>query len=128
MEDRWINSEDYGTLELSLKTDQYHQETKPDFYFAPGSFCKVYEDEQGPILFLRGTKAIRFDIQFLDNRDFKRNRKALIEGFPAVVAQCKAAGFTEIVFSTNSPLLKRFCKQRLNFTDVEGEDLRYFIT
>lgn len=127
MEDRWITPEDYTTLELSLAGDSYHTHTAPEFFYASGSFCKVYEDSEGPILFLRGTKSLRIDIQFLDNGNLERNGNALKEGFLPFVEGCKKAGFTELVFNTDSPLLRRFCKNVLKFEDVEGKELRYLI-
>jgi hypothetical protein len=125
--DRWITEEDRSLLELSLASDQYHQTTKADFYYKPGTFTKCYSDEQGPVLFIRGAKSLRVDIQFLDNYDYERNRKMLSDNFAAFVNQCKSAGFSELVFNTTSPLLKRFCKQVLKFEVVEGHELRYFI-
>jgi hypothetical protein len=125
--ERWITPEDYTTLDFSLKADKFHTTTKPEFYYAPGSFCKVYEDDKGPIMYVRGTKSLRVDIQFVDNNDFERNRKTLTEDFPAFADACRRGGFTEIVFNTTSPLLKRFCKQKLKFDDVEGDELRFFL-
>lgn len=127
MTDRWLTLDDYTTLSFSLKRDQYHQETTPEFFYQPGSFCKVYEDDSGPIMFVRGLKSLRIDIQFINNNDFERNRRAMIENFPAFVNQCRSAGFGELVFNTTSPLLKRFCKKTLGFKEVPGDELRYFI-
>ena len=125
--ERMIAPEDHALLADSLKDDQYHQKTTPEFFYAPGSFCKVYEDSEGPVMFVRGTKAIRLDIQFVNNRDFERNRKTMVEEFSAFADSCRQAGFTEIVFNTTSPLLRRFCKQTLKFVDVEGNELRFFL-
>jgi hypothetical protein len=124
--DRWITEGDKTVLEESLKKDRHHQKTTPDFFYEPGSFCKVYETDK-PILFLRATKALRLDIQFVDNTDFENNRKIMLEEFPIFVENCKKAGFTELIFETDSPLLKRFCIQKLKFDEVQTSTLRYFI-
>jgi hypothetical protein len=125
MNDRWITPEDYDTLYFSLKSDQYHKNTLPEFFYQPGTFCKVYEEDT-PIMFVRGMKSLRLDIQFVNNTDFERNRRAMKENFPTFVENCKKAGFQELVFNTSSPLLKRFCK-KLGFREVEGDELRYQI-
>lgn len=125
--DRWITPDDYMVIDFSLRRDQYHQETKPEFFFETGTFCKVYEDDSGPIMFVRGAKSLRLDIQFVDNRDFKSNRKVLLEEFPKFAKQCKEAGFKELVFDTTSPLLKRFCINKLGFEEIVGDELRFQI-
>lgn len=121
MTSRPIDPTDKELLHASLTDDRYHTTTTTDFFYAPGSVCNVYEDEQGPVLFCRGSKALRLDIQFVNNRDFRRNRDVLINGFPNMMEKARANGFTEIIFCSNSPLLVRFCKHTLGFTDVDGE-------
>lgn len=123
---RRISPSDDALLCDALKRDQYHEGTKPEFFYAPGSLCNLYSDEQGPVVFVRGTKALRLDMQFIDNDDDSRNGRMLMEGFPGVVAQAKAAGFTELVFTSNSPKLIEFCKDKMGFKEESG-DLRLFI-
>lgn len=118
---RLIEQTDRPLLEDSLGRDTHHQGTDPQFFYALGSVCNVYEDEQGPVLFCRGAKALRLDIQFVDNADFKRNRNILTKGFPELVTKAQNAGFTEIIFFSNSPLLIRFCTRVLGFHHVSGE-------
>ena len=125
--ERWIDSEDYSILKESLDKDTFHKGTKPEFFYAPGSLCKVYEDDKGPVLFLRAVKVLRLDIQFLDNYDLERNREIMKNNFQSFASSCKEAGFSELVFNTSSPHLKRFCQKVLKFTQVEGDDLRYFL-
>ena len=124
--ERWINENDYSPLKDSLAKDEYHRDTRPDFFYTPGTVCKVYEDEKGPIMYVRGCKSLRIDIQFFSNHDYERNREVLTTKFKEFVNTCKASGFKELVFNTDSPLLKRFCIQKLNFFEVSGE-LRYSI-
>jgi hypothetical protein len=120
--ERWLTHEDYSTIELSLLLDSHHKTTTPNFFYKDGTACKVYEDESGPIMFVRGTKALRIDIQFVDNNDFERNKEAITEGFDGFVQQCKDNGFTELVFYSDSPLLKRFLKRKeFGFVEVSGE-------
>jgi|SRR5580658_4834665 hypothetical protein len=124
---RWIKPEDKEILEESLRHDVYHQGMGPEFFYQNGSFTTLYEDVDGPVMAVRGTKSLRVDVQFMNNRAYERNKKALIENFAVTVEQAKKAGFTEITFFTDSPLLKRFCKQTLGFEDVPGDELRYII-
>lgn len=125
--DRWITEDDRNLLDESLKKDVFHKTTTADFFYAPGTFCKVYEDEKGPVLFLRACKSLRLDIQFLDNYDIERNKAILQNEFTAFALQCKSAGFLELVFNTTSPHLKRFCKNTLGFQIVEGDELRFLL-
>lgn len=124
--DRWLQAEDLPALAASLAKDEYHKNTTPDFFLQPGTACKVYEDEKGPIMFVRGTKALRMDIQFFDNNDSERNREVMITQFPAFVEKVKEHGFTELIFCTDSRALRAFCKRQFKFKEVEGE-LRKFI-
>jgi hypothetical protein len=122
-----MEASDIPLLAVSLAQDEHHKGTEPEFFTAPGTVTKVYEDEQGTICFVRGTKALRLDIQYVDNDDVKRNMKAMLEGFDKLVEKAKANGFTEICFSTNSNVLKRFCEKYFGFEAVEGNELRKFI-
>jgi hypothetical protein len=118
--DREIHTGDIPLLKDSLARDEHHNFTKPEFFFDPWSVCKVYEDEEGPICFVRGSKALRLDIQYVSNADAKRNVKAMLE-FDKLAAKARSNGFTEIVFTTNSPPLKKFCMRRFGFIEECGE-------
>lgn len=126
VKDRFIETADLPLLALSLAKDEEHKKTEPEFFTASGSVCKVYEDELGPICFVRGTKALRLDIQYVDNKDKKRNIAAMLGGFDALAAKARENGFTEIIFQSNNPLLKKFCVKAFGFVESDGE-LRKFI-
>lgn len=119
--DRFIELQDLNLLQLSLADDIYHHGTTVDFFTAPGSVCKVYEDEEGPIMFVRGAKALRVDIQYMDNTDVRRNMKCMLAGFPPLVEKAKENGFTEIIFNSDHQLLREFCVRRLGFIPSSGE-------
>lgn len=121
--DRYIHAGDMPLLAESLAKDEYHKDTTAEFFTEIGSVCKVYEDEQGPIFFLRGAKALRLDIQFVSNEDAERNKAGLMEGFDKLAALAKANGFTELCFVTNSEALKRFCMTRFGYFE-SGCELR----
>lgn len=124
--DRWYDSDkDHAVLEMSLSTDEYHKDTDVSFFESPKAVCKVYEKDGQPVLFLRGTKAVRVDIQFVDNQNHRDNREVMVTQFDAFVEQCRKAGFTEIIFNTNNRLLELFCEKRLGFTKSEGEMRRF---
>jgi hypothetical protein len=119
--DRFMEASDAPLLARSLANDEHHRSTPPEFFTAPGTICKVYEDELGPICFVRGTKALRLDIQYVDNADKKRNMTAMLEGFDRLAKNAASHGFTEIIFQTNSPLLRKFCVKAFGFYEYEGE-------
>jgi hypothetical protein len=119
--DRLLESQDKPLLADSLSKDEHHKDTTtPDFFYAPGTVCKVYEDEDGPICFVRCTKVLRLDIQYKDNEDKKRNLKAMISGFDSLEKKARDNGYTEIAFKTNSPLMKAFCTRRFGFVEECG--------
>lgn len=124
--DRFIEPSDMSTLAISLAKDEQHKGTEPEFFTQIGSVCKVYEDELGPILFARGSKALRLDLQYVDNTDTKRNMKAMLEGFDVLADNARRHGFSEIIFNTNSPMMKRFCIKRFGFVESSSE-LRKFL-
>lgn len=121
---RLITNNDYDLLATSLLVDEYHSDTPPSFFYEPNTVCNVYEDELGPILFVRGQalllsdkKFIRLDIQYLDNNDGKRNLKAMIKGFPELESNAKSNGFSGFIFESTAPLLRAFCIKRLGFKE-----------
>jgi hypothetical protein len=124
--DRLLETADYPLLAESLSRDPFHKSTQPEFFFQPGTACKVYGLEGKPVMFVRGAKALRVDIQFIDNEDSERNRKVLLEGFEEFTARAKANGFVELIFCTASPVLRTFCEKYFKFAEVDGE-LRKFL-
>lgn len=118
---RPIQPEDKAILAESLAKSQYHSDIPVDFFYDARAICNVYEEDSKPIFWVRGTKAIRLYIQFNSDGDFRNNRKALLEGFPSFVEQARNAGFTELIFSSESPLLISFCKKHFSFEDSAGE-------
>lgn len=119
--DRLYEAGDELLLTASIEADEHHKGTPASFFTEPGAVCKVYEDERGPICFVRGSKALRLIVQFKDNNDIKRNLKAIVAGIPDIADKARQNGFTEIVFDTANPALASFCKKRFGFVEHEGE-------
>lgn len=118
---RLLTQEDYSNLELTLALDIEHPTTTPEFFYNPRSVCSVYEDLQGPVLYARGSKALRLDLHYCNNMDAKRNLTAMMEGFPALVFNAQQNGFNSILFDSTSSLLRRFCIKRLGFEESPNE-------
>lgn len=112
---------DLPLLETSLAFDKFHTTTTPEFFVEPGTLTKVYEDEAGVGIFVKGTPVLRLDLQFVDNDDAKRNIKIMMAGFPDLMAKARTAGYKEIIFQSDSPLLKAFCTKRFGFNESAGE-------
>ena len=109
---RFIKEEDYPLLKASLEKDEYHSNTSLEFFLEPNTVCSVYEDENGPVLFVRGSfvgQAVILDIQFLDNHAAKRNMRTMLEGFPRLAKLAKENGVTSFLFYTTQTLLKNLC-------------------
>lgn len=121
IESRPLQDGDYELLKDSLERDEFHQDTTPAFFRAPGTVCDVYSDELGPVLFVRNAKSLRVDIQFVDNEDRARNAKVLLNQFEIFTERARASGYTELVFCTNSPMLKEFCKKQFGYKEIDGE-------
>lgn len=121
---RPITEEDKILLAESISKDEYHKDnTDADFFYEYGSICNVYEDKTGPVMFVRGTQALRLDIQFINNENKRRNVAMMMQGFPTLAKQAKEAGFTEIIFNSTSELLRSFCIKYFGF-EVSGDELR----
>lgn len=118
---RIMEDSDLNLLETSLAADTEHVGTTPEFFTEPGTLCSVYEDGQGPVLFVRGTPVLRLDIQYVSNGDIERNKQAMLEGFPALAQRAREHGFKEVIFQTNSRALKIFVRRNFGFTESGGE-------
>lgn len=126
--DRWMVPEDLPILELSLAADPHHIGTNTDFFLLDGTVTKVYCDERGPIVFVRGAvirrfdkKVLRIDTQYVSNDDTKRNARATFFGLDTLSKRAKEDGFEELYFCSNSPLLIAFCVKRFGFEESNGE-------
>jgi hypothetical protein len=130
---RYLQPEDYPLLLTSLTADEYHPMV-PLFFVEPETITLVYEDEKGPVMFVRGKgidnngiQTLQVDIQYVSNKDGKRNLKVMREGFPALAAKAKENGFSDIVFDSSVPALRKFCLKRLGFVEAVGQKLRYVV-
>ena len=112
---RRIHEIDRPSIDTALARDQFHIGTKSDTFYQEDVLTNLYEDEDGPIMLVRGSKSLRIDMLFFDNSDKVRNKAAMLAGFQKLADGAKAAGFTEITTSTNSLTL-------LNFATVKVED------
>lgn len=127
VKDRLIDAQDKVLLAVSLSKDEHHKDTSPDFFYTPGTVCKVYEDSDGPICFVRCAKVLRLDIQYADNEDRKRNLKTMLSGFDGLEKTARNNGYTEIEFQSNSELLKTFCTRRFGFVEESGGLMRKYL-
>ena len=109
MTSRPLGVSDLPMLQRALDQDEYeHLGTKN--FTMDNSFSEVYEDEKGPIGVLRCTKTIRMVCVWCDNDARNRNAASVVQAVSEVVRRARAAGFTDIIFETESPNLKRFCE------------------
>ncbi len=126
---RYITEEDREILESSLLLDEHHNTTPSSFFYEEGTVCSVYEDEDGPVCFVRGKPygdgplILQLDIQYLNNNDARRNMKIMLEGFPLLEQRAKLNGFIGFFFLSNVPLLRKFCIKRLGFQEYGEEAL-----
>lgn len=118
---RLLTPEDEANLTVSLALDKEHPELEAEFFAEPGCVTNVYEDESGPICYVRGSAALRLDIHYRDNNAGRRNLLVMLENFPKLTENARLNGFKEIIFQSNSSLLVKFCVKRLGFIESCGE-------
>lgn len=118
--DVFVMSNDMQALETALAVDTYHPGTTPEFFTAPNTTCFVFENDKGPVLFVRGTSALRVDLCFTDNEDIETNKEALLQGIEILKTRAKDNGYTELVGYSNSLKLMQFFKNQ-DFEVVAGE-------
>lgn len=111
---------DYESLERALSVDKFHPGTTPAFFNEPNTLCMVYEDNGDPVMFVRGTAALRVDLCFMDNYDKERNKAVLLQGIEDLKKHAKVNGFTELVGCSNSLGLMQFFREQ-GFEVVAGE-------
>lgn len=119
--DRSFSDGDLPLLTSSLEADEFHQSTNPEFFTQPGTVCNVYEDESGPVCFVRGSKALRLDVHFVANGESERNATALLEGVSQLAQKARENGFLEIIVNTTSPELAAFAVEKFGFAASDGE-------
>lgn len=124
---RPLTIEDEALLQAALDQNEFHPDQRPEYYVGPNKFSKIYEDEVGPIGVLRYTKSLRLATVWCDNNDRERNAASIIQAISDSVALAKESGFLEIIFETNSDLLKHFCTNKLGFEQAEGDTMILYV-
>jgi|ERR1017187_5012636 hypothetical protein len=120
---RPLEAADLDMLYRALGQDEYGHAAVAN-YTQDGAYSEVYEDEKGPIAVLRYTKTLRLVGVWCDNKDFRRNALATMKALEDATNKAKASGFTDIIFTTESPTLARFCK-RLGFQESGEQYVKY---
>ena len=125
---RPLREEDKSLLEDCISRDDWHKETTAvEFFFDKRAISTVYQfdgESSAPIMFVKGSPVLRLDIQFCFNDDKQGNAMAL-QKLSEVVETARTSGYTEIVFNTESPLLKAYCMKHFDFIELNGELRRY---
>ena len=116
--ERSFTEQDIPALTASLENDAFHRGTFPSFFTEGKTVCNVYEDEQGPILYLRGAKTLRLDVLFSSD-DEQRNRSVL-DAVENLLQRAAEQGFVETIVRTDSPVLTKLAVE-CGFTASQGE-------
>jgi hypothetical protein len=123
---RPITPEDIEILQKALDQNDFHPDQKTEYYTNVG-VTDVYENEQGPIGFLRYTKALRLCTVWTSNADRERNAASIIQAIFDAVQKARANGYSEIIFETTSPKLSQFCADRLGFEKATGDTMVLYV-
>lgn len=121
MNDRELEQKDHQLLEDSLEADEFHKGVTLDAFTKEGIVSRIVEDGSGPIAAYRLSKVLRLDTQFFDNGDIQRNRQAIFNSIPEVLAVARANGFQEVIFQSDNNLLKKFMRKHFQFEESDGE-------
>ena len=122
---RPLTEEDRQILESSIEKDEYHKDKMTsDFFYDKRAISTVYQIDEKPVMYVKGSTALRLDIQFCDNSDRRNNAEAL-KKLSEIIDTAKNNGFSELIFNTDSPLLKAFCCKHFGFSEVSGELRKY---
>jgi len=79
------------------------------------------EDALGPSMFIRGEKVLRLHIQFPPEK--WRNAKSLIKFIPAIEADARKHGFTQIIWDSTSEDLISFA-ERFGYRRSQSEIMK----
>lgn len=120
MKARKLREEDRALLAEWMQADPFHRGYSPQLFFEDGMESMIFEDEQGPILFVALSKAVRAFVQFAPG-ERERSREALPKAFAFVASEARKGKFHEIIFESKSLPVIRFCKKRLGFRESPNE-------
>lgn len=124
---RAMTQQDYPALQSAIERDTFHPGAwkAEDFISTEESpkMCTVIEDSQGPITFVRFTKALRIGCVWNDGNDNHRNARAIIFGIRNAIDLARANGFTEIIIQTDHDKLATFLTDVMKMTKSGNEYL-----
>lgn len=127
---RYLEPADYEALQYSLAMDEHHNDTPLEFFLEQGTVTSVYEDKNGPAMYVRGkplmlhvgedtsVMVLRLDIQYVSNDDGLRNARIMKKGFAELETKALANGFRVIVFESNVEALRSYAIRVLGFTPL----------
>lgn len=121
---RAVRESDRPLIAKWMAADEYHKLTPPDLFFDENTETMVFEDENGPILFVNLSRALRAFVQFAPGQE-ERTRVALPEAFAFVKGEARKTFFRELIFESVSMPLIAFCKKRLGFRASPNEYKTY---
>lgn len=76
-------------------------------------------DQEGPLLFLRCSNAMRLDIQFAPESQL-RTARALLSGLPWLAEEFRKQGYRELIFESRAARLVNFL-ERMGFRETSSE-------
>jgi len=112
--ERPLQEADLENLAKEISFEPEHNWMTTKFFQSPNSKALVYEDENGPIMYLRMSSCLRIHIQFC-RTDKDRIRKALIAGGASIIPKAKQNGYASVLYETANKSLAWFCRRYLGF-------------
>ena len=108
---RPIAEADRPLIESWIRAEPDHANNTFEFYGQPGAKTVIYEDEEGPVVAVRYSSALRIDMEFANIANRERIRAVMTGEIPGVFQQAKQQGFSEIVFTSVSQKLIGFLRE-----------------
>lgn len=121
---RALRESDRAQLAEWMAADEYHKNSSPDLFFDVDTETIVFEDGNGPVLYVNLSRVLRAFVQFAPNGE-ERTRVALPEAFAFVKERARKSFFRELIFESVSPKLIAFCRKRLGFKKSSDEFKAY---
>lgn len=120
--ERFFEDSDLPLLAQSVAPNGIDQDAIETYFRAPGTVASVFGDDEGPVLFVRGSKTLRLELALSLDAGDERKAKVLVEGLARVAEKARQHGFTELVMNCDIPSLREVAIGTFGFV-ASGNDL-----
>lgn len=117
-----MEDSDLPLLVHTVASNGISEDAITTYFKAPGTITTVFGDDDGSVLFVRGSKTLRLELALTLDADNERKAKVLIEALSLLAAKAKKHGFTELVINCDIASLREVATGTFGFI-AAGNDL-----